>query len=284
MCLFERKENIRPIANKRLDIYERAVTYEGKEYNTRVLPVKGVLIPNKMQVIANSIAKHVSNVTFERVRPSRMILNFKLDSQDRLWLLWCSSIRSEGKALYMIEDYKRRLETVAHQNPLHIDTNVKLPVQIRPNFSIRHPLECERKHSCPSCNFAMEGDRLHEVSLKMIIDDHELRSIKDRKYLAKPEIFNPKDLVLRQEKLQDPTQDEEEVGMDDFIYQENDKAQPTFNETTESSEPKSMTKQFEGKLLHNPNKRKTALALPSRQSSKGLQLLAAKSSKSKVLF
>lgn len=197
MCLFERKENIRPVANKRMDIYERAVTYEGKEYNTRVLPVKGVLIPNKMQVIANSIAKHVSNVTFERVRPSRMILNFKLDSQDRLWLLWCSSIRSEGKGLFMIEDYKRRLETVAHQNPLHIDTNVKLPVQIRPNFSIRHPLECERKNTCPSCNFVMEADRLHEVSVKMIIDDHELRSIKDRKYLAKPEIFNPKDLVSR---------------------------------------------------------------------------------------
>jgi len=43
----------------------------------------------------------------------------------------------------------------------------------------------------------MENDRMHEVSLKMIIDDHELRSIKDRKYLARPEIFNPKDLVLR---------------------------------------------------------------------------------------
>jgi hypothetical protein len=79
MCLFERKENIRPLNNKKLDLYERSVTYEGKEFNSKVLPVKGILVPNKMQVIANSIAKHVSNVTFERVRPARMILNFKLD-------------------------------------------------------------------------------------------------------------------------------------------------------------------------------------------------------------
>ena len=38
------------------------------------------------------------NVTFEKLRVQRMILNFKLDSQNRLWFLWCSSMRVQGDA------------------------------------------------------------------------------------------------------------------------------------------------------------------------------------------
>jgi len=74
--------------------------------------------------------------------------------------------------------------------------------------------------------------------------------------------------------------------MEDFIYQDDDKAQPTFNETTESSEPKSLGKQFDGKLLRNPNNRRTALVIHSRQSPLGLKRLSkeANVSSTKVLF
>ena len=36
---------------------------------------------------------HVSEVLFKKTRICRMSLNFKIDSRDRVWLLWSNSIR-----------------------------------------------------------------------------------------------------------------------------------------------------------------------------------------------
>ena len=46
-----------------------------------------------MQSIANSVHYHVANVTFEKMHISRMVLHFRLDDKQRLWLLYCSSLR-----------------------------------------------------------------------------------------------------------------------------------------------------------------------------------------------
>jgi hypothetical protein len=36
-----------------------------------------------------------------------MVLNFKIDKDDKLWFLWCSSIRCEGKKVKMMKnDYE----------------------------------------------------------------------------------------------------------------------------------------------------------------------------------
>ena len=108
ICVFERKENLKQLYDKRYDMYERVVTYEGEEYNCKIcklinidyhgiVPLRGSNIPQRLQTVANSISQHISNVTFEKVKPNRMILNLKIDSKDRIWLLWCSSLRIEGK-------------------------------------------------------------------------------------------------------------------------------------------------------------------------------------------
>jgi len=55
------------------------------------------LIPNRLKNIANSIAQHVANVSFDKLIPTRMILNLKIDEQDRAWLLWCSSLRTDSR-------------------------------------------------------------------------------------------------------------------------------------------------------------------------------------------
>lgn len=63
--------------------------------NIKLVPLKGTLIPNRLKNIANSIAQHVANVSFDKLIPTRMILNLKIDDQDRAWLLWCSSLRTD---------------------------------------------------------------------------------------------------------------------------------------------------------------------------------------------
>ena len=44
----------------------------------------------------------------------------------------------------------------------------------------------------------MEADRMHEISMSLIIKDHELRAFKDLRYMVKKEVRNPKDLLDRQ--------------------------------------------------------------------------------------
>lgn len=52
-------------------------------------------MPSKLTSIANSIAEHIQNVTFDKLIPTRMILNLKIDSNEKAWFLWCSSFRTE---------------------------------------------------------------------------------------------------------------------------------------------------------------------------------------------
>ena len=84
---------MRKINDTRYNIYERAVTYDGEEFQTALEPIKGNNLPDRLEKIANSIAAHVSNVTLERIKVARMILNLKIAKNDMIILLWCSSLR-----------------------------------------------------------------------------------------------------------------------------------------------------------------------------------------------
>lgn len=50
-----------------------------------------------MRLASNNIATHLANVTYETKMVDRMVLNFKCDSDGRLWFLWCSAIRLKHK-------------------------------------------------------------------------------------------------------------------------------------------------------------------------------------------
>eukprot|EP00347_Sterkiella_histriomuscorum_P002771 403366863 len=170
-------------------------------------PLRGSHLPQKLQTMANSISQHISNVTFEKIRPNRMVLNFKIDKDDRIWLLWCSSLRIEGKT-YKANEIKIMDKSIPKNQtlnalPLKIEHKPQLPSNIRhgQTHSSKAPTNLHRESKCLSCNFMMEPDRMYEITIKMIINDHELRAFKDSKYLVKREIQNPKDLVERQNSL-----------------------------------------------------------------------------------
>lgn len=58
-----------------------------------VAPLRGSVLPSQVQRCCESVVAHVSEVSFKKTRISRMSLNFKIDSRDRVWLLWSNSIR-----------------------------------------------------------------------------------------------------------------------------------------------------------------------------------------------
>ncbi|CBJ30686.1 conserved unknown protein [Ectocarpus siliculosus] len=93
MCLLERRVNCRQLHDRRYGIYERAVTYDGPDIFSTACPLRGSVLPSQVQRCCESVVAHVSEVLFRKTRVCRMSLNFKIDSRDRVWLLWSNSIR-----------------------------------------------------------------------------------------------------------------------------------------------------------------------------------------------
>lgn len=93
LLLLERRENLKYLSDAKFSLYERAVTYEGPDHYSRAAPVRGSHLPLAIQTVCEDIVNHVAEVSFRKFGISRMAANFKVDGNDRVWFLWCSSLR-----------------------------------------------------------------------------------------------------------------------------------------------------------------------------------------------
>lgn len=165
VCLLERRVNIRKLNDLRFDMYERAVTYEGVEVNSKAAPVRGTFLPTKVQMLNDAVVSHTAEVSFHKYKINRMVLNFKTDSEDRLWLLWASSIRLEGAPTGVNTDL----------GPINIDMNIKVPKSVRLSAStaFNTPVALRRTFTCPSCVDTIEPHKKCNVNYKTIIKQYE---------------------------------------------------------------------------------------------------------------
>ncbi|RLN71036.1 hypothetical protein BBJ28_00018540 [Nothophytophthora sp. Chile5] len=96
LCLLERRVNLRKVHDARFSVYERGVTFEeggGAEALSRADPVRGAMLPGMVQQLCEQVVDHVTRVSYHKFRIARMVLRLQADADDRLWLLWCSSLR-----------------------------------------------------------------------------------------------------------------------------------------------------------------------------------------------
>ncbi|KAG7389603.1 hypothetical protein PHYPSEUDO_010000 [Phytophthora pseudosyringae] len=96
LCLLERRVNVHAVHDARFSVYERGVTFEeggGAEALSRPEPVRGSMLPGMVQQLCERVVDHVTRVSYHKFRISRMVLRLQIDAEDRLWLLWSSSLR-----------------------------------------------------------------------------------------------------------------------------------------------------------------------------------------------
>jgi hypothetical protein len=163
VCLVERRINIRNLQDRRFGMYERAVTYEGAEFNSSPAPVRGSILPSQIQRLCETMVEHVAEVSFQKYKISRLVSNFKIDSQDRVWFLWSSSLRLEGETMLI------KGTDVQPKGPLNIDSVVRLPSHVRlggKNFN--H--QCYR---CYACGQDKPVQQQYQVPYKTIIAHFE---------------------------------------------------------------------------------------------------------------
>ena len=172
LCLFEKCTNIRKITDSKYDIYERAVTYDGEEFQTKTEPLKGSNLPDRIEKIGMSIANHVSNITLEKIKIVRMILNFKIDKKDRIIFLWCSSLRIEnGLDKRSLNDNKRVKEVDINKIKVRSPEDINL---FKYNINGK-PIKPHKDAVCLNCGEKIESYRLYEINFKTLIESHENR-------------------------------------------------------------------------------------------------------------
>ena len=175
LCLFEKCSNTKKINDKRYDIYEKAVTYEGEEFQTKTEPLKGSNLPDRIEKIGMSIANHVSNITLEKIKIVRMILNFKIDKKDRVLFLWCSSLRIENGL------EKKNYNTFNNNNQIKAVDMGKISLRTPENINIfkysinGKPIRPHKDAVCLNCGQKVESYRLYEISFGTIIESHDNR-------------------------------------------------------------------------------------------------------------
>jgi len=93
MCLLERRVNLHPLLSGRAPLQERTATYEGSEPLSRITPVRGTLLADRVQQLCTEMVDHIASASTLKQKIKRMLINFKTDVHDNIWFLWCSSVR-----------------------------------------------------------------------------------------------------------------------------------------------------------------------------------------------
>lgn len=155
-CMFEKKKNKLKLYNEKFDIFERAVTFEGKDYHVISSPIRGSLLPNRLMRTADSIVSHVAAVTFEKMRIIRMVLQLKLDRDDRLWLICATSLR------FLNDPVKLPVE-------LNIDIDVPNDLNVK-NVTVfsNSPAVFIRNIKCANCMERFEQNKVIGVTYETI--------------------------------------------------------------------------------------------------------------------
>lgn len=166
LCLLEQRVNLKPVNDGRYDMYERCVTYEGAEHQSMNAPVRGIYLPSRLQTICDSIVDHVMRTSSQHYRISRMVLNFKLDHNNKLWLLWCSSMRLAADKYAVKKPF-----------PVNISGDITVPDKCKDTVFRASNLSStyfkEKYFICPGSGEIVEASDSFEISYKTIISSWE---------------------------------------------------------------------------------------------------------------
>lgn len=178
LCLLEQRVNLKPVNDGRFDMYERCVTYEGAEHQSMNAPVRGIYLPSRLQTICDSIVDHVMRTSSQHYRISRMVLNFKLDHNNKLWLLWCSSMRLAADKYAVKKPF-----------PVNISGDITVPDKFKDTVFRSSNLSStyfkEKYFICPGSGEIVEASDSFEISYKTIISSWEDTRRKMRADLAR---------------------------------------------------------------------------------------------------
>lgn len=168
MCQVTCKTNSKALSDKRVGVYERAVTFEGAENLTTREPVSQQTYSHIEQVCAN-MASHVAQMA-EGCLLTTFSSYWKVRPDGKIAFLWCSSLKSTSSS--RDDEYEGgRGHKLLPSRPFS------------PVMSVPHDVDSTvktdktRPYVCPVSNLVLsEADAKHYITYKMIIAEHDASS------------------------------------------------------------------------------------------------------------
>jgi len=180
----ERRTNVLDLGDRKHAMHQRVVTFEGDEHFSTPLTVTDTLFGSQVQRICESIVDHCSvhlHAQGQAAHVSRMVLHFKVDDSNRVWFLWCSSVRLSPDEI--------QLNTLRDSTPIDIHSTLTVPSNIKrllgprgPDGSRASAKERQTDFVCGPCAL-IHGDlcskvvdkgRMCEITYKMVMDYFDL--------------------------------------------------------------------------------------------------------------
>ena len=180
ICLLQRTENIYHLHDQRYGLYERCVTDEGPEHFSTSTSLRGAALTNQIQNVCETIVTHISEVTYGRTQVSRLVINLKVDSRDKLWLLHTTSISCHCDVLGSNEESIGRMTKksfIGRKVLMNVDSVFSLPdvVNLNPvkSYEDIRTRKSKSRVRCLSCTEETLDHTRHPVSYKSIVKHYE---------------------------------------------------------------------------------------------------------------
>lgn len=184
-------QNKHKINDKSLDIYQKVLTYEIENNGSSINQLRGTYFPIKLESLCNTLAQHIINISFEKYQVTNMILYFKIDNKDKLWLLQCQSLKID----VVDNQFSEQLPRVQSQHSVKkSEGNPELIMSIPQNIdkykvNMLKSMNLRLDSKCSSCNKQVDQEGLFEISFRYIIKswefDHYGLKQKDKDYKEK---------------------------------------------------------------------------------------------------
>ena len=89
-CSMDSCININKLNDPELEVQDRASTND--DQNCVLIPMSGNVLATQLERLCSCIAEHLHLASQQLYKVTSMVITFKIDSEDRVWLLWCEQL------------------------------------------------------------------------------------------------------------------------------------------------------------------------------------------------
>jgi hypothetical protein len=174
----ERRTNLHGLCEHKLPLHCRAVTFEGPEHYSDIISITDARMGEQLKQLTLSLVRHLQVVSDGSVDVCRIVLHFKIDSNERMWFLWCSSLRLVRNTFSAEPPLPMALE-----NELQVSPYIMKVLEDGRDQSVSDAsISRQRVLQCPMCVERLPPSNRCETTYKMMIE--YIETVNDRAFRA----------------------------------------------------------------------------------------------------
>jgi hypothetical protein len=179
-CTMDSCININKLADPELDAQDRAATNDDK--NCVLIPMAGNVLSTQLERLCGCITEHIYLASGQQFKVMSMVLNFKIDAEDRVWLLWCEQMEvgdDAGRTIQGARADARLLEAASDEDdpskttrPAHKRSSDKQDRQGTPKAGERR-VRPEQGQSMSTTRTSKKSHKKDKFAAPEVVDSEE---------------------------------------------------------------------------------------------------------------